>query len=73
MDLSSVEIPGPLCLQTIEYRGIVLRYVEALESCLFSVKNKIEKEVQERYLKFQKSEQSHGNEEQHVNDVCKCA
>ena len=73
MDLSSVDIPGPLCLQTIGYRGIVLRYVEALESCLFSVKNKIEKQVQERYFRFQKSEQSHGNEEQHVNDVCKCA
>ena len=38
-----------------------------------SVKNKIEKQVQERYFRFQKSEQSHGNEEQHVNDVCKCA
>ena len=35
MDLSSVDIPGFLCLQTIGYRGIVLRYIEALESCLF--------------------------------------
>ena len=37
-----------------------------------SVKNKIEKQMQERYFRFQTSEQSYGNEEQHVNDVCRC-
>ena len=36
-----------------------------------SVKNKIEKQMQERYFRFQKSEQSHRNEKQHVNDVCR--